>query len=266
MTDQHAMMDRRRFFNKSVAFLAGSLLGYYRLPKVFACDGPRMEPRAAIIIDDIGFSRTRTLMFLDLGIPLTFSILPQLAKSSRLAEEIQACGHDIMLHQPMEPRNRDIDPGPGALYVGDGHERITEVIETNLFDIPFVVGVNNHMGSRFTASQKDVFETLTVIKDKDLFFIDSLTTPCSKAYKTAKNLHITAANRNLFLDIHREETAILCQLNKLKTYAIKNGHAIGIGHPYPETARALKCSFPDFLEFGISLIHMSDLMSTDNVT
>ena len=264
MAEKHVVMGRRRFLYKSAAFVTGSLIGFHGLPRAFARNHSQKKPRISLIIDDIGFSRTRARMFLDLGVPLTFSILPRLVKSTPLAEEIHAKGHDIMLHQPMEPRNPEIDPGPGALYVGDGHEKITKVMENNISDIPFVIGVNNHMGSKFTASQEDVMEAMKVIKSKDLFFIDSLTTPRSKAYKTAKSLHITSANRNIFIDINREQSAIFSQLNKLTSYAMRHGHAIGIGHPYPETADVLSCFLPKLMDSNISLVHISHLMPTNH--
>jgi polysaccharide deacetylase 2 family uncharacterized protein YibQ len=258
--EHHAMMDRRRFLYQTATYILGSILGPYGVSTALACDVLRNKPHVALIIDDIGFSRSRTQIFLNVDIPLTFSILPRLKNSSRLAEKIHRYGHDIMLHQPMEPHNPKIDPGPGALFVGDENDRIIQVLEDNISNIPFAIGVNNHMGSRFTASQKDMYNTLMVIKSQSLFFIDSLTTPHSKAYQTAKSLHMATANRNIFIDIVREESAILHQIGKLQNHALRHGHAIGIGHPYPETAHALKTSLPGFQNSGISLVPISNLL------
>ena len=161
----------------------------------------------------------------------------------------------------MEPHNPHINPGPGALYVGDGDDRIAQVMEENILDIPFLKGVNNHMGSKFTASEKDVHEVLSIIKDKSLFFIDSLTTPQSKAYETARSLHVVTANRNIFIDVVREESVILSQIHKLQNHALIYGHAIGIGHPYSETACALKSSLHCFQGSCISLVPISNLLA-----
>ena len=94
-------MERRRFLIKSTIFLAGSLLGLNRLSEVSAYEDPMDPPKIALIIDDIGFSQPRARRFMDLGIPMTFSILPRLSKSYVLAEEIHTSGHEIMLHQPI---------------------------------------------------------------------------------------------------------------------------------------------------------------------
>ena len=179
MPKNSVVMDRRKFLIKSATFFAGSLLGLNSYSRAFAGDGSTIQPRIALIIDDIGYSRSRLENFLELDIPITFSILPRLTKSHALAEEIHAEGHEVMLHQPMEPIDSHLDPGPGAVYVGDDGNKIIDIIGENISDIPFATGINNHMGSRFTACQKEIKEALTAIKTRGLFFIDSLTTPHS---------------------------------------------------------------------------------------
>ena len=250
---------------RGASFLVGSLLGFNSLSRALACSKPPftslLKPCIALIIDDIGCSLCRARQFLEFGAPITFSILPRLAKSEVLAMKIHNLGHQVMLHQPMEPTSADIDPGPGALYVGDGAQRIIEIMEENIAVVPFAEGVNNHMGSKFTACQPAVQDALQVIKESGLFFVDSLTTSHSEAYKTARELHMPAACRNIFLDNRLEEQAILRQLERLKKIALNYGHAIGIGHPFPETAQAIGLFLKHVLpKTGISLVYASNLV------
>ena len=165
-----------------------------------AAVGPRggRPPRIALIIDDIGHSLSRARNFLALNIPITFSILPKLTYSTDLSKEIYDRGHEIMLHQPMEPFNPQFDPGPGALYVGYETERIIGILEENIGEMPFASGVNNHMGSKFTSTHREIADALKVIRDVDLFFIDSMTSHSSHAYETAKKLHMATAYRHIF--------------------------------------------------------------------
>lgn len=234
------------------------------ISRVFACETFRgasvFQPRIALIIDDIGNSLSRTRQFLDLDVPITFSVLPRLEHSCFLAMEIYKQGHEIMLHQPMEPHNAHLDPGPGALYVGDRTRTITRIIEDNISDVPYAIGVNNHMGSRFTECKHEMTETLKVVKRNDLFFIDSLTTTHSQAFKTAKKLQVTAARRNIFLDNTRSESAILYQLRKLMRLARKYGYAIGIGHPFSETAKAIGDFLKYYRNHNVSLVHISEIL------
>jgi len=66
--------------------------------------------------------------------------------------------------------------------------------------------------------------------------------------------------RDVFLDNHIHEAYILSQLNSLKRKAVKNGHAIGIGHPYPETARAIKEFLKNIKPHSIQLVPVSSLI------
>ena len=263
-------MDRREFLIRSAVTAAGTLLGLGGFSRVFACGEYEhalfSSPRIALIIDDIGFSFYRTRQFLDLEMPLTFSVLPRLRNSRDLATEIHERGHEIMLHQPMEPSNPEIDPGPGALYLGFSGDKIATVLEKNFETVPFAVGVNNHMGSRYTECRNDVYEVMKVINGDGLFFVDSLTTSRSTAYAAARHLHVPSACRNRFLDNNPVESAIHVQLRRLIQCAFKYGHAIGIGHPYPETVRALSRFAGEFKKCGVSLVPVSDILMAQDST
>jgi polysaccharide deacetylase 2 family uncharacterized protein YibQ len=234
-------MNRRTFLLNSASLLFNGLLELNGLSKAFGFSkGGRISlPRIAIIIDDIGFSRSQAKRFLDLKVPITFAILPKLKRSFDLAEEIHALGHEILLHQPMEAHNSKLSPGPGALYVGYGAERIAQVVRENIAGVPYALGVNNHMGSRLTECREEINQVLNVIENQSLFFVDSITSSRSVAYQEASRRGIPSTFRNIFLDNFRSEAYIVNQLRILEEEAFKNGRAVGIGHPFPETARAV---------------------------
>jgi len=98
----------------------------------------------------------------------------------------------------MEPYGQDIDPGPGALYISFRDNEIEEIVEENLSQVPQATGMNNHMGSKFTSCPDNVSEALKIIKQRDLFFVDSLTSRHSQAYKMARRLNMRTAPRNVF--------------------------------------------------------------------
>lgn len=269
---------RRLFLLKGVAYLSGALFGLnlfsnakagkrrffpINTPPLEKLPLPPLAPRIAFIIDDIGSSISRAQMFLDLKMPMTFSILPQLQYSDLLAEKIYEQQQEIMLHQPMEPYCHEVDPGPGALYVSYRDKEIEEIIEENLSQIPQATGVNNHMGSRFTSCSRKVVGALKIIKRKDLFFVDSLTSSHSQAYKIARRLDMRTAPRNVFLDNSRDIRVIRRQLKHLKQYAFDHGTAIGIGHPHLSTLSALYDFKRELNEKGpfFELVSVSDLLS-----
>jgi len=269
---------RRLFLLKGVSYLFGALFGLNLFSnaragqrRIFPINTPPLQklplsefsPRIAFIIDDIGSSISRAQAFLDLKMPMTFSILPKLQYSDLLAEEIYDQGQEIMLHQPMEPYSHEADPGPGALYISYGDSEIEEIVQENLSQIPQAMGVNNHMGSRFTSCPDKVVEALKIIKQKDLFFVDSVTSSHSQAYKMARRLNMRTAPRNVFLDTSPDIWAVHRQLRHLKQYAMNHGAAIGIGHPHLSTLTALYDFKQELNKQGpfFELVSVSDLLS-----
>lgn len=222
--------------------------------------GTIRRPQIALIIDDIGQSRSRAQEFMKMDIALTFSILPYLPYSCELADEMNRVGYEVMLHQPMEPFSTTQDPGPGALYVGDGPGRIMDIMESNIHSIPHAVGVNNHMGSKFTESSVDVSDALKIVKQKELFFVDSWTSSHSKACDISKSYGIPTLSRRIFLDNVREESAVMMELTRLKQCALRMGQAIGIGHPFSSTAHAIKQFARDRRNADIELVSVSELL------
>jgi len=217
-------------------------------------------PVIALIIDDIGYSRSTVKRFLDIGIPMTFSILPALNKSNELAHLIHTEKHESMLHQPMEPFNQNIDPGPGALYLNDSESKIDRIINENLSSVPFITGINNHMGSKFTSQEKAMGATIRSINNRHLFFVDSLTAHSSVAFQTARKLNVPTVCRNIFLDNHPDVNAVYAQLCKLKRIALKKRYAVGIGHPFRATAKAIDRFSGRPENAGISFVHISRIL------
>lgn len=259
-------LNRRRFLLSSALALSSYLMGFTKIPAANAGQNtfslPKQPPRIALIIDDIGYNRSIAKQFVQLDLPLTYSILPHLHCSRELAIELHAKGYEIMLHQPMEPYNSCCDPGPGALFVGDNSEKIERILDENIGSMPFAAGMNNHMGSRFTESPREIKKTLMFIKTKGLFFIDSYTSSNSIAYATARECRLSTAHRHVFLDNTRKVPSILFQLNHLVQHAFKYGYAIGIGHPYEETVRAISRFARRLNRRNIALVSASQIISS----
>lgn len=234
-------MDRRKFLVKSAGLLFGGLFATHISAAAEMFIPPETAaPRIALIIDDIGFNLRRAAHFLTAGIPITFSILPRLCCSEVSARALHESGHEIMLHQPMEPFSTRVDPGPGAIFVDDRPERVRDVVAENIATLPHIVGVNNHMGSRYTQLPRKMDQALDVVRANDLFFVDSLTTGHSTAFARARQMGVDTIRRDLFLDTQRDEKAVFGQMKHLGKIASKYGRAIGIGHPRPETLAGIQ--------------------------
>ncbi len=202
-------------------------------------------PMVALIIDDIGYDRemVRKLAAIDTGI--TFSVLPHSPHRREIAAYARKKGMEIMLHLPMEPEGYPkVNPGPGALLMAQDPDTLIETLKSNLESVPGAVGVNNHMGSRLTAESTKMYQVFTVLKKKDLFFVDSRTASRSVCSPSASLLQIPYAERDVFLDHSRDRETIRRQVRILVREAEKKGQAIGIGHPHTETYEILVEEYP----------------------
>jgi uncharacterized protein len=199
------------------------------------------RPKVAIVIDDFGLTLDEARYFLDIDLPLTFSILPFLDHSINIARMAHNRGREVLLHLPMQPLGwPEVDAGPGVLLVSMDEAEIRARTKAAIKAVPFTIGVNNHMGSRFTEDQQRMSWVLQELKSRNLFFLDSLTNNRSVALAEAKKHGVPVGQRSIFLDNIPDIQAIQIQLKKLVARAGNNGAAIGVGHVYPITCQALK--------------------------
>ena len=239
---------------------------YHNVPRKFRAGNNKpllreQGPLVAIIVDDLGADLALMQDFLDLQLNLTAAVLPNVPHARAVAELAHADGREVLLHVPMEPRNYPaVDPGEQALMVDLSMAEVQHRLRGYLQTVPWVVGANNHMGSRFTESREGMRGVLQILKDQGLFFVDSRTTADSVAIAEAEGMEIAHAERDLFLDNDINEDAIRRQIRKLIGIAKEQGSAIGICHPHLETIAALKKEAPGFADAGVQLVAVSALI------
>ncbi len=211
----------------------------------------KIKPKAgrlnkiAIIIDDVGYDRHIIEKFLVLDTVLTFSILPYSPFEKSIAKAAHAKGFEVMLHLPMEPNEYPgVDPGPGALLTTMSPDKLILQLNTDLNKVPLIKGVNNHMGSKMTTVSVQLYQIFSILKQKNLFFIDSRTTPDTLCRPSARMFHLPFAQRDVFIDHIQKPDFIQKQLNRLLQIANNHGEAIGIAHPHEMTYDVLKAMLP----------------------
>ncbi|HSH12214.1 MAG TPA: divergent polysaccharide deacetylase family protein [Desulfurivibrionaceae bacterium] len=209
--------------------------------------GNRELPLLAIVIDDMGYQKQLDADLLHLNLNLTFAFLPESPHTPEHAELAGRLGREVLLHLPMEPSDQRWDPGPGALTLAMTPAERAAVFTRDLARVPQAVGINNHMGSRFTEDQAAMQDLLGLVRDRRLFFLDSLTSPASLGYTLAREMGVKTCRREVFLDNVREPDRIRAQIRELLAVAERQGWAVGIGHPYPQTLAALREARPEIL-------------------
>ncbi len=210
---------------------------------------PEKKPRIAIIIDDIGYDQQIAEKFINLNTPITLSILPHSPHQRQIVLMARKKGLEIMLHLPMEPLEYPgVNPGPGALLTRMSPDELIRQLNDDIDSVPYIKGINNHMGSKLTASSEQMNQIISGIKKRDLFFIDSRTTPDSRVRSSAKLFQIPYAERDIFLDHVQEPDAIRRQFRRLEQKAITTGQAVAIGHPHAVTLQILREELPEILK------------------
>ncbi|MFO7707611.1 MAG: divergent polysaccharide deacetylase family protein [Desulfobacterales bacterium] len=205
----------------------------------------KKRPRLAIIIDDLGYDRQLAEKLIGLNAPLTVAILPNSPHQVAIARLAHERGLEVMLHLPMEPvEYPEINPGPGALLASMGPDDLLLTLEKNLKAVPHTQGVNNHMGSRLTASSEPMYQVFSVLKRHGLYFVDSRTTDESVCRPSARLFQLPFAQRDVFLDHAHDLTSIRKQLRELVRVAQRKGEAVGIAHPHPNTYQVLREELP----------------------
>lgn len=218
------------------------------------------SPKVAFIIDDLGYETGVAKKIMELEFPVALSILPFLRYSEFIAEEGRKYNQEIMLHLPMEPNNSDADPGPGVIKSDMSEEEIRQAVRDCILNFPYIIGTNNHMGSKITEDREIMEIVLEEIREYNLFFIDSITTKDSIAYEVAQEMEIKSAVRSVFLDNENDMEYIKGQMLEVQETALKEGVVIAIGHSRINTFYVLKRMVPELIKAGIEIVPVSELV------
>ena len=220
-------------------------------------------PVISIIIDDMGNSMHWGEQALDIPGKVTYAFLPHTPHAVTLASRANDLDKQVMLHLPMESGgdNRLLGPGAVTQHLTEGEFKRTVLQSFNA--IPYAVGLNNHMGSLLTqhpGAMGWLMESLEAMGG-GVFFVDSRTTRDTVGQLIAQEHGVPNVGRDVFLDNDRDPDAITLQFLKLIKRAHQRGHAIGIGHPYPETSQVLQKMLADPSKLGVRLIPVSEMIA-----
>ena len=214
--------------------------------------------KIAIVIDDWGYNLDNISLLKELSFPLTVSILPHLRYSREIAQDAQRLGLEVILHLPMEPHEK-FRLEENTIITSMSEAQIRDIIEADLENIAVAKGVNNHMGSKATEDYPTMNKVLGALKEKHIFFLDSLVTRKSICARVAKTLKLPFVKRDVFLDNKEDPEYIKQQLYQLKRKASAYGYAVGIGHDRTLTLRVLKAVLPEFVKQGFTLVFLSEV-------
>ncbi|AXA27226.1 divergent polysaccharide deacetylase family protein [Pseudomonas putida] len=210
----------------------------------------------SIIIDDLGQNNERDSRTLALPGPVTMAIMPDTPHATDFARQAHKAGRTVILHMPMDPAT-----GPYAWHPGLPIEELARRLDAALLKVPFAAGINNHMGSRMTAQRDAMAWLMGNLQGRELFFVDSRTSAATVAAAEAQAIGLAHVSRDVFLDDVRTTEAIAGQLRQGIELARKQGSAVLIGHPYPQTLEVLELEMPGLKRQGIELIELRQMIA-----
>ncbi len=219
-------------------------------------------PLIAVIIDDCGYNLLPCKYSSSIKAPITFSILPDLMHSVKVAECVHANDKEVMLHLPLEPHEiMEKYPKDYLIKTAMTKGAIENILRKSLDTIPNLSGVNNHTGSKATEDRRTMSIIFVILKERGLFFVDSLVTNHSICRTLAEEMHLPFSTRNTFLDNENDRTYIEGQFAHLADQAKNQGYAIAIGHARSLTLQIVKEQTEKLEKEGFQFVTVKELIN-----
>jgi polysaccharide deacetylase 2 family uncharacterized protein YibQ len=217
--------------------------------------------RVVVVIDDLGVDRKHSREILALPAPITAAFLPYADNVAPMVQDARTAGHEIVIHMPMEPTNTELDMGSLALRTGMSPAEFEAVLKKAFSVFDGYVGLNNHMGSRLTQDRGAMERLMGRLYEQGLLFVDSRTIGASVAGQVAADHSVPHAVRDVFLDHDPTYEGVMKSLKLVEDIARRKGTAIAIGHPKPDTIKALQEWLPTLADKNLVLVPVSAVVT-----
>ena len=239
-----------------------------------------VSPRVAVVIDDFGLTYPKDVpdeKWMELKFPLTFAVMPVSPRTTKVAIETKAAGHELIIHYPFD-KYQKLELPKDKVSPGD-LKSVIALLDKAFKQIPGPVGLNNHQSLRGTANRPMMAAFMQLLKPHGIYFLDSRVGPKSVAYDEAKKAGIPAATNGIFLDgshepkarhskdpqvlaaaIAKDKAVCVHYLRYSADQARKHGSAVAIGHHYYHgTFECLVDEVPKLQAEGIEFVFASAL-------
>jgi polysaccharide deacetylase 2 family uncharacterized protein YibQ len=188
------------------------------------------------------------------------AFLPYAGDIKRQISAARTAGHELLVHVSMEPVSQIENPGPNVLTADLGNDELLRRLRWALDRFDGYVGINNHMGSRFTSFEAGMEVVMKELKARGLLFLDSRTTIGSQGTTLARRLGVPHARRHIFIDGTLDAETVRARLAEAEAAATLAGYVVAIGHPHEVTLDALAQWLPEVTKRGFQLVPISAIV------
>lgn len=215
--------------------------------------------KLSIVIDDFGYRPTEENKVLQMPPAISVAVLPNAPHARDMATKAHQRGHEVLIHLPMAPLSKQ-PLEKDTLTPEMSSTEIERIIRNAANNVPYAVGLNNHMGSKMTSSLFGMQKVMQALNQYNFYFLDSMTIGNSQSVPAAQGTRVKVLKRRVFLDDSQDINAIRQQFTRAVKLAQRDGYAIAIGHPHPNTVRVLQQMLPT-LPADITLVRPSQLLN-----
>jgi len=219
-----------------------------------------VNPKVAIVVDDFGYNVNNVDRLFAIKRTVTFSILPNLPYSKRIAEAASSKGYQAILHLPLESHDKAAPAEIGTIKTDMSEKEILALLEKDIASVPGLSGVSNHQGSKATEDKRCMSIILSDLKKMSLYFFDSLVTDKSICRQAAADIGVPYAKRDIFLDNENNPEYIEKRMLSLKRAAFKYGSIIAVCHDRKNTITVLNKMMPELASEGIQFVNLSEMV------
>ncbi|OCG05562.1 divergent polysaccharide deacetylase family protein [Gilliamella apis] len=219
-----------------------------------------LAAKLALVIDDFGYRQHNEEQIISFSPNITIAVLPHSPNARRIATIAHQHGNDVIIHLPMAPLGKQ-PLEKDTLFPYMSELEVKRIVDDAVSRVPYAIGVNNHMGSLMTANLNGMHNVMKALSHYPMFFLDSKTIGKTQVKNAASEYNIAVIGRDVFLDDQQKEYAIAQQFDLAIKIAHKNGHAIAIGHPHPQTVNVLRTKLAN-LPDDIELVKVSQLITS----
>jgi len=210
---------------------------YARPSRYAAASAAGGAPRIAILVTGLGLPGSPAGDVLK-GLPAPMSVAYG-AYGRNLQDGVTRArdsGHEVLLQIPLEPSNYPTeDPGPHTLLTTLPPEENMKRLQWLMSRYTGYVGVTNHMGAKFEATQDSLQPVLEELKRRGLLYVDDGSVQGSTAGQIAGAIGLDYSVVSVQIDADN----VAKQLAQLETAAKERGAAIGVAKATPATIKQL---------------------------
>jgi hypothetical protein len=169
----------------------------------------------------------------------------------------RADGHEVLLAIPLEPKDYPAeDPGPHTLLTTLPTDENIKRLQWLMSRYTGYVGVTNHMGAKFEATEGSLQPVLEEVKRRGLLYLDDGSVEGSVAGQVAKGLGLDYSVAQVQLDAAQMAKT----LAELEAAAKAQGAAIGVASAEPATVKQITEWAGSLQAKGLVLVPVSAAM------